>query len=184
MIGRVVGTYRVLAVAGAGATRDGPGLSRRRYSPRATGRAEVHRPAAVDPQSRARFLREARALAALSHPNIATLYEAGDAEGVPFLAMEWVEGPTLEQTLWVIQRREQLRFTTEPRRALAVVSEGLGQDLEPDVAPELRIANAIDFAHRAGAEGGNDVVGPQARTGSHMHGWTGDSRAARVTFFP
>jgi TolB-like protein/Flp pilus assembly protein TadD len=97
MIGRIVGTYRVLRVAGAGAMGQ------------VYHAEDIHlgRPvalkliaaAAVDPQSRARFLREARALAALNHQNIATLYEAGDAEGVPFLAMEWVEGPTLEQTL-------------------------------------------------------------------------------------
>lgn len=50
---------------------------------------------AADGEDRQRFLAEARALAALRHPNIVTVYEAGEAEGRPFFAMELVEGETL-----------------------------------------------------------------------------------------
>ncbi|HUQ91839.1 MAG TPA: protein kinase [Bryobacteraceae bacterium] len=42
-----------------------------------------------------RFTQEAKAAAALSHPNIAHIYDAGEAHGIPFLAMEYVEGHTL-----------------------------------------------------------------------------------------
>jgi len=47
---------------------------------------------AHDPERLGRLRREARALAALNHPAIATVYEIGDAEGTSFLVMELVEG--------------------------------------------------------------------------------------------
>src|SRR4029079_89347 len=42
-----------------------------------------------------RLRREARALAALSHPNILTIHDIGDAEGTPFLVLEWIGGGSL-----------------------------------------------------------------------------------------
>jgi len=52
-----------------------------------------------DAQRRLRFLREARAAAAVTHPNIATVHEIDEAEGVLFIAMELVEGETLRSRL-------------------------------------------------------------------------------------
>lgn len=52
-----------------------------------------------DPERRDRLMREARAAAALKHPNITTIYEIGKADGLDFLAFEYVEGPTLEEAV-------------------------------------------------------------------------------------
>jgi predicted ATPase len=49
----------------------------------------------LDRESRARLLREAQAAAQLSHPNLASIHDAGEAGGVPFIVMELVEGPSL-----------------------------------------------------------------------------------------
>src|SRR5262245_34105422 len=47
------------------------------------------------PAARARMRREARAQASLSHPNIGTIYQAGDDGGLIWIAMELLPGPTL-----------------------------------------------------------------------------------------
>ncbi len=52
-----------------------------------------------DPTARARLVREARAAAALNHPNICTVYEVGEADGQAYIAMELVEGETLSAKL-------------------------------------------------------------------------------------
>lgn len=55
---------------------------------------------ARDPSARRRFLREAQAVAVLDHPNVATIYEAGETEGGrAFLALAFYEGETLQQKL-------------------------------------------------------------------------------------
>jgi len=49
----------------------------------------------IDDAARERFLREARVAASLRHPNIATIYEVGEAAGKPYIAMEYCEGESL-----------------------------------------------------------------------------------------
>jgi tetratricopeptide (TPR) repeat protein len=48
-------------------------------------------------EGRARLIHEARAAASLNHPHVVSIYDAGEAEGTPFIVMELVEGPSLHQ---------------------------------------------------------------------------------------
>ena len=71
-------------------------------------------------EAKARFEREARATAVLNHPNIVTVYEFGEEEGLHFLAMEYLEGEDLET---LIQNRQLSRV--EALEVLAQTCEGL-----------------------------------------------------------
>ena len=75
-----------------------------------------------DPRAKARFLDEARAVAALDHPNICTLHEIGEtAEGQLYLAMAYYKGETLKQRLerGPLPVAEALNITLQVARGLA-----------------------------------------------------------------
>jgi serine/threonine protein kinase len=90
---------------------------------------------AADPGARARFQREARAIAAVSHSNICALYDVGEEGGVDFLVMELLEGETLQQRLGrgALEVDQLVEFAMALADALDV-AHGLGlihRDLKP-----------------------------------------------------
>ena len=98
MIGKQIGAYRVVAKLGEG----GMGAVYRATDTR-LGREIALKilPSAVaaDHERLARFHREARAAAALNHPNIVTLFSAEESDGVHFLTMELVDGRPLDELI-------------------------------------------------------------------------------------
>src|SRR5829696_9830590 len=90
---------------------------------------------ASSPASRQRFLREARTVARLRHPNIVAVYAAGEADGLLYFVMEYVEGESLRQML------EREGRVDGPRVADAV-------SLLADLARALGYAHAQGVIHR------------------------------------
>lgn len=98
-IPRTFGRYEVLRLLGRGAVgevylaRD-PVLGREVAVKTLSGLAAL--PVKDQEEARARFLREARAAAVLSHPNIVTIHDVGQLDGTPFIAMEYLKGTSLD----------------------------------------------------------------------------------------
>lgn len=93
--GQPFGRFRLLARAGEGSY----GIVLLAADPRIGGRevaVKVPRPVVLsDPATRDRFVREARAAGVLTHTGISVVYEAGEIDGLPYLASGFVDGPTL-----------------------------------------------------------------------------------------
>jgi serine/threonine-protein kinase len=87
---------------------------------------------AEDEAFRERFIRESRIAAGLDHPNVVTVYDAGEADGVLYLSMRYVEGTDLERLL-----RAETKL--EPPRAVSIVAQ---------CAAALDAAHAEGLVHR------------------------------------
>src|SRR4051812_18132080 len=94
--GATLGAYNIIALLGSGGMGD---VYRARDTRLGREVALKVLPPAVmaEPGRLERFNREARAIAALNHPHIVTIYSTEEADGVRFLTMELVEGRTLDQ---------------------------------------------------------------------------------------
>ena len=95
-----------------------------------------------DRQALERFQREARAASALDHPNIATIYELGEAAGVHYIVMEYVKGETLS---------ERIAVGADPRvRPQVGAHRGAPLQIETILDISIQVADALDEAHRQG----------------------------------
>lgn len=119
MIGRTVSHYKILETLGEG----GMGLvfkARDTRLDRVVALKFLPWELTQDAESKKRFIQEARAASALSHPNIATIYEIGQSEEGTYIAMEFVEGGSLKEKL----RQGKLDFVDAVDIALQI-GEGL-----------------------------------------------------------
>src|SRR5262245_3314857 len=94
LTGKSVGHYRIVSCLGKGGMGE---VYRARDTKLDRTVALKILPAdlSTDAERMRRFIREAKAASALNHPNVAHIYEIGEAEGLSFIAMEYVEGQTL-----------------------------------------------------------------------------------------
>jgi serine/threonine-protein kinase len=136
----VAGRYRVERVLGGGAMAKVL-LARDEELGRRVAIKLLDERLASDQSFRARFSREARLAAGLSHPNVVTVFDAGEAEGRPYIVMEYVEGRTLD-----VRLREQGGFPpAEIRRIGLQVCAGLEHAHEHGlVHRDLKPGNLIE----------------------------------------
>jgi serine/threonine protein kinase len=132
-----------------------------------------------DEATRKRFEREAKALAALDHPNICTVFEIGEAEGTIFLAMAFVEGATVKEKIAqrplksedaleiAVQTAEGLRAAHEksivhrdikpanvmvnPQNRVKVMDFGLARLIDATVTQSAMLVGTPAYVARAGA---------------------------------
>lgn len=155
-----VGRYEVLAELGTG----GMGVVYRALDPELDREVALKllRPAGTtrhDPETaRARLVREARAMARLSHPNVLTVHEVGTFEDQVFVAMEYVEGRTLTEWLAQAERpwQEVLDAFLDAGRGLAAAHDKgiVHRDFKPEnamVSDDGRVL-VLDFGLARSAE--------------------------------
>ena len=133
-VGTDLGPYRIEAVIGRG----GMGVVYLAGDPRLGRRValKVLAPALTDEaSSRARFLRESQSAAAIDHPNIIPVYEAGEVEGVFFLAMRYVQGADLGSRIAAgpLEPGETVRLLGQIASALDAANEAglVHRDVKP-----------------------------------------------------
>ena len=164
LIGRQVGSYQVISLLGVGGMGEV-------YEARDT---KLGRTVAIkvlpeefihDPERLARFQREAKMLASLNHPNIATIFGLEQFDGVHYLVMELVPGQTLAEriTKGALPLETALKLAGQIAEALEAAHEKgvIHRDLKPanvKVTPEGRV-KVLDFglAKAFAQDGGHDL---------------------------
>ena len=125
LVGRTISHYQVLSLLGAGGMGE-VYLARDPRLDRTVALKILPGELAADADRMQRFTREAKAASALNHPNVATIYDVGESDGISFIAMEHVEGETL----------------------LARISRRMTPPEVVDIA--VQAADALDLAHAKG----------------------------------
>jgi eukaryotic-like serine/threonine-protein kinase len=112
----------------------------------------MHRDLSADPQQLERFRREARSAAALSHPHVVTVIDAGEDDGHPYIVLEYIEGETLKERIkreGPLPAGEAVAYAIEIARALEAAHDAqlVHRDIKPQnvlIDPDGR-AKVTDF---------------------------------------
>ena len=202
LVGTQIGLYRILAKlgeGGMGAVYKAEHVKLRRLS---ALKVLPERMVQKSPKAVTRFLREARSAAALSHPNIVTVYYVDEADGRHFIDMEFVEGESVQDRL-ARERKlsvdEATRIVLDTARALAVAHERniVHRDIKPanilvDSRGTVKVAdfglakNVVDDSlltvEGRGGMGTPYFMSPEQCDGAEIDGRT-DIYALGVTYF-
>ncbi len=168
-----LGRLRLERVLGSG----GMGVVHAAFDPDLERRVAVKLLHASSADARARLLREARAMAKLSHPNVITVFDVGTADGTDFVTMELVDGATLKDWLAIAKpawRDIVAAFVAAGRGLAAAHDAGLvHRDFKPTNVLRSHAGKIVvtDFGLSRAAEGDVDplavtgaVSGPATRT--------------------
>jgi serine/threonine-protein kinase len=121
VVQKKIGKYEIVAELGQG----GMGVVYKARDPligRLVALKTVSPELVSDPEILKRFYREAQSAGTLQHPNIVTIYDLGEAEGTPYIAMEFVEGENLQN---IINRRARIPLAAK-LKLVQQFCEGLG----------------------------------------------------------
>ena len=165
--GTRIGPYEILALLGAG----GMGEVYRGHDPRLGREVAVKilpHEFSADPDRLRRFEQEARAAAALNHPNILAVYDIGQHDSSPFIVSELLEGETLRsRATSPLPTREAVEYAVQVVRGLAAAHDRgiVHRDLKPEnifVTADRRV-KILDFglaklAHPATSSPGSDTA--------------------------
>ncbi len=169
LVGKEIGTYRIDGLLGVG----GMGEVYRAHETklnRSVALKILPTEFVVDAERVSRFAREARALSALNHPNLITIFEVGELNGTHFIAMEFVEGRTLRTLMdGHLKLREILTIVGQVAEALAAAHHSgiIHRDIKPDniMVRTDGYVKVLDFGLAKLAESGATANDPhQAHT--------------------
>ncbi len=162
LIGRTLGHYRIVEKIGEG----GMGVVYRANDERLDREVAIKvlpEHLAKDPARRERFEREARAVSSLNHPNICTLHDIGQHDGIDFIVMEYIEGDTLagllENGAWPLERALQVGVQIADGLDKAHCRGIVHRDLKPgNIMLTKNGAKLLDFGLAKLAAPDSDVV--------------------------
>jgi serine/threonine protein kinase len=180
--GTRLGPYEILAPIGAGGMGE---VYRARDSKldRDVAIKVLPESVAADPDTLARFEREAKAVAALSHPNILAIHDFGMHEGTAYAVMELLEGETLNAMLTAgpIPPKQAVDYALQVARGLSAAHEKgiVHRDLKPDnLFVNLTVTQPTALGHLVLFPG--DLAQPPASTINYREGQTRANNAIEL----
>jgi len=171
MIGQTLGHYQIIEKLGQG----GMGVvykARDTHLDRFVAIKVLPAAKVSDPDRKRRFVQEAKAASALNHPNIIHIYDVDQAEGIDFIAMEYVAGKTLDELI----PRKGMRLSQALKHAVQIAdalarAHGAGiihRDLKPSnvMVDDHGLVKVLDF----GLAKLTEVSGPEEETAATRTG--------------